>query len=43
MRRRIGRLQHRQHLLEISRSHFRRSAGAGGVAGEPDLLAGHAG
>ena len=31
--------QHAQHLLEISRSHLRRSAGAGGVGGEADLLA----
>ena len=39
-RRRSAGLQHRQHLLEISRSHFRRSAGAGGVRSEADLRVG---
>ena len=31
--------QHRQHLLEISRSHLGGSASAGGVRRQPDLLA----
>ena len=39
LRRQRGTAQHAQHLLEISRSHLRRSAGAGRVRGQPHLLA----